>query len=166
MWRKFYHHKKWFMFLKKIMMFMSQKWLTHSTLNYVLICLFAHVYFYFERIPKTIMWKGSYWSFLKISEIEMCHVNRTESPFYLNLHLWYFIVVWILLFWIEKDHILLLDFNFFLSSCYIFFVAKSNCQSTSQISYPFWFPLIFFFLYEYSLRDFSVIINFHWDIIL
>lgn len=24
---------------------------------------------------------------LKISKIEMCHVNRTESPFYLNLRL-------------------------------------------------------------------------------
>lgn len=138
--------------------------------SYTCICLFAHVYFYFERIPiytaKTIIWKGSYWSFKKISKIQMCHVNRTESPFYLNLRLWYFIVVWILLFWIEKDHILLLDFHFFFKFLLYIFCCqiklpkhKSNYHTHSDFHW-------FFFLYEYSLRDISVIINFHWDIIL
>lgn len=96
----------------------------------------------------------------------MCHGNRTESPFYLNLRLWYFIVVWILLFWIEKDHILLLDFNFFLKFLLYIFCCQIKLPKHKSNTIPIMISTDLFFLYEYSLWDFSVIINFHWDIIL
>lgn len=75
----------------------------------------------------------------------MCHGNRTESPFYLNLRLWYFIVVWILLFWIEKDHILLLDFNFFLKFLLYIFCCQIKLPKHKSNIIPIMISTDFFF---------------------